>query len=451
MNRIHSVFSFFFMSLMGLILFSCADDYPVVYIPDGESNDMITIEIQPSIFGQKGGEDTLTFSASSNWTASSSVDWISLSMSGGGKGRNTIQVKVGKNKSLDERKGSITLMCGKALESVEIVQEGLDMTKLDFMSFTALDDNCSFGFNVKDGHEPLLSYSFDKLEWEEWDFSSIDLEKFQTVYLKGFNEKGFASDSESDNYFTTVGDLAADGNIMSLLYGEWFEDETAVPYKAFPYLFHNTTIRKAPKLPATELNYSAYSLMFAGCEFLEMAPELPAATLAANCYYGMFNNCVSLIESPKLPAEVLAPGCYSYMFAGCNNLIIAPELPVDQLEKDCYKYMFVGCSSLTAPPALPAKNLAESCYESMFVGCSGLTEGPELPATELQKNCYKQMFSMCSKLSSVKVAFTEIEDKNWLGDWLALTSFKGTLYNSPDASWSKEDVCLPEFWEIVSY
>ena len=141
------------------------------------------------------------------------------------------------------------------------------------------------------------------------------------------------------------------GNIMSLLYGEDFAENSELPSNAtFSGLFKGMRNIKSAEhlvLPSMVLTQSCYSNMFNGCTGLEKAPKLPATRLADACYAFMFYGCTSLVKAQvTLPATVLAPYCYYYMFHGCTSLTTAPNLPAKRLTDYCYAYMFRGCTSL---------------------------------------------------------------------------------------------------------
>ena len=125
--------------------------------------------------------------------------------------------------------------------------------------------------------------------------------------------------------FSSTGQFNVQGNIMSLLFGDDFTNQTDLTGKdyAFYNLFsQNTNIKSAKNLilPATTLADSCYRYMFDGCTGLTTAPELPATTLAENCYQGMFRGCIKLTSAPELPAETLTSWCYTGMFNGCTSL-----------------------------------------------------------------------------------------------------------------------------------
>ena len=205
--------------------------------------------------------------------------------------------------------------------------------------------------------------------------------------------------------FSSSGKFNAEGNIMSLLYGDDFAEKTSLSGKdgAFYQLFYRSSgIINAEKLvlPATTLADYCYFNMFNVCTSLTTAPELPATTLAGDCYCNMFWDCTSLTTAPDLPATTLANSCYSGMFRYCTSLTTAPELPATILSDYCYCDMFSYCASLTTAPALPATTLADCCYAGMFQFCTSLTSAPELPATTLAGYCYYGMFRDCASLTT---------------------------------------------------
>ena len=129
-----------------------------------------------------------------------------------------------------------------------------------------------------------------------------------------------------------------DGNIMSLLYGDNFANQTTLTTDlAFGGTFGNSNVVNAENLilPATTLADSCYTTMFWQCTNLITAPELPATTLASNCYADMFNGCTSLTTAPILPATILANYCYWYMFSGCTSLNSITCLATDISASSC--------------------------------------------------------------------------------------------------------------------
>ena len=70
------------------------------------------------------------------------------------------------------------------------------------------------------------------------------------------------------------------------------------------------------------------------------------------CFSLMFYNNTTLIKAPALPATTLATQCYQQMFYGCTSLTTIPALPATTLATSCCYQMFYGCTSLTTIPTI---------------------------------------------------------------------------------------------------
>jgi len=189
--------------------------------------------------------------------------------------------------------------------------------------------------------------------------------------------------------FASTGDFEAEGNVMSLLYGDNFVGQVDLTGK--DYAFQN---------------------LFYGASYLQNAGNLslPATTLVRNCYNTMFTNCASLITPPKLPATTLT--------------------------ERCYYAMFHSCTSLTSAPELPAKTLLPYCYASMFYNCASLTTAPELLATTLVSNCYDNMFLGCTNLNYIKAMFTTTPSNLYTNYWVYNVASSGTFVKNSAATWN---------------
>lgn len=286
----------------------------------------------------------------------------------------------------------------------------------------------------------------------------ITLNTGDKVMLKGTNTSLGNSNAANCCYIGAQKNFKVYGNIMSLLYGDDFEDNnTLTANYAFAYLFFNNDYKTLVdasnlKLPATTLTAYCYYTMFYGCTSLTTAPVLPATTLASGCYNNMFTGCTSLTSVAALPATTLVDSCYGSMFMGCSSLTTAPTLPATNLASGCYSSMFYGCSSLTTAPVLPATTLASGCYTDMFEGCTSLTKAPELLATVLVDNCYSYMFYGCTSLNEVVCLATDISAQNCITDWLGRVSSTGTFYkDSSMTSWPSGSSGIPTGWTIQNY
>ena len=215
-----------------------------------------------------------------------------------------------------------------------------------------------------------LEYSYDGVDWSEWDLSSLNINSGDTLYIRGYNPKGFNHNNMSMGYSSfrmKGGKVSCSGNIMSL-----------IDYK---------------NLPDVIPNWYCFFKLFSGCRVLVSAPELPATKLNISCYACMFENCSSLKSAPELPATELEASCYLGMFSGCSSLKSAPELPAIELANGCYNYMFENCTSLTTMPELPAADLRVGCYK-MFSGCTSLKNKPEITESYKSRMTFKEYCQM---------------------------------------------------------
>ncbi|MCQ2112435.1 MAG: leucine-rich repeat domain-containing protein [Bacteroidaceae bacterium] len=282
----------------------------------------------------------------------------------------------------------------------------------DYLCFTANTAGSTVEL-VKNGDACDVVIQFSTNHGDSWQTVDFSIETTtgvillndagDKVYFRNAADEvatGFSLNSNSYYQFKMSGNIAASGNVMSLIDKRC--GATTIPCAGcFCCLFYECqSLISAPELPATTLTDYCYGSMFCKCPNLRTAPELPATTLTDNCYGSMFHSCTSLKSAPNLPAMTLANNCCQYMFKDCINLESAPNMPAMTLATKCYLYMFAGCTNLKSAPKLPATTLADYCYQYMFEGCTGLKSAPELPATTLKTRCYQYMFSGCTGLTS---------------------------------------------------
>ena len=120
------------------------------------------------------------------------------------------------------------------------------------------------------------------------------------------------------------------GNIMSLLYGDNFINQTSLVGKeyAFANLFRgNTYVNEFYAnnliLPSDTVEGCYYRMFYyfdSGNGGLLSGPELPSTILTTKCYYGLFEHCSSLTTAPELLATTLADGSYRSLFNNCTSL-----------------------------------------------------------------------------------------------------------------------------------
>ena len=145
-----------------------------------------------------------------------------------------------------------------------------------------------------------LQTSFDGKSWTPYNVGdTITIPKMGgKVYFKAAGQNGRLATSPSDYHkFEFTSDFEASGNVNSLLEeNEEVARTMSLANREMCYvnLFSDTNLATAPELPATELAFGCYAMMFHNCSYLTRAPELPATTLTDNCYYSMFSGCGNL-------------------------------------------------------------------------------------------------------------------------------------------------------------
>ena len=317
------------------------------------------------------------------------------------------------------------------------------------------------------------------------------INKGDKILFKSITSK-FSNTNSAYHYFNSTKNISAEGNILSLLYGDDFLSYDSLPSisskekdktqqlgcifkgnkkiisaenlilkpttlspKCYASMFYGcTSLTTTPELPATTTYEYSYQGMFHSCTSLTTAPTsigVSSAIIADFCCYDMFYGCTSLTTAPELPATTLANSCYSAMFEGCTSLTTAPELPATTLANSCYSDMFYGCTSLTTAPELPATTLANSCYSDMFKNCTSLTTAPELPATTLAYSCYARMFYGCTSLSTITCLAIDISasycTENWVNGVADIGTFKK---HSNMSSWTTGVNGIPSGWAVES-
>lgn len=174
----------------------------------------------------------------------------------------------------------------------------------------------------------------------------------------------YTNDSKKESIIVSDKDIKIYGNIMSLLYGSSFTNQTSLPADTtenFKGLFRNCgdiVDAKHLILPATTLADYCYEQMFYGCISLTTAPSLPATTLANSCYKNMFYDCTILTTAPELPATILPNSSYYQMFMNCSSLNYIKCLTTDTGTTRLYNWVsgvaatgtFVKNSSVTNWP-----------------------------------------------------------------------------------------------------
>ena len=245
-----------------------------------------------------------------------------------------------------------------------------------YFTIEAIDNNMYIGFAPVSNQ--YCYYSTDSgLTWQS--SSAI------TVYNLNAGDKVlFKGNLYPYEQYSGIGGISSNkrykayGNIMSLLYGDLFSNQTSLNgmVNVFNGLFATEDITDASNLilPATTLTEGCYSSMFHGCNLLTAPPKLPATTLAKQCYSQMFENCTSLTTAPDLPATTLAYACYYLMFRNCSSLNY-----IKCLAEDFYNTTWDTAHWVTGVAS--SGTFIKNCNTTWTIGESGIPSGWSV-------NCY---------------------------------------------------------------
>ena len=358
----------------------------------------------------KGGtatKDNCTFKVYGNYEDGTSVD-ISSDVTVEG----TLLVPSSKAEQRHEA-GQLTLIASYSglttTGNVTAYQEAAVDFSTEPLTFNILSDG-TINWVASSSVTKTIEYKLNNDEWvsiaskKGSSAPTINVVKGDKLQFRGNNTQYATSYSNYNSFSGSTASFEAEGNIMSLIYGDDFKNNLAISGK---YTFLR---------------------LFEQCVNLVSAENLilPANTLVHGCYFGMFSNCTSLTTVP-------------------SNL-----LPATTVLKSCYRKMFLGCTSLTTAPELPSTSVATSCYDSMFQGCTSLTRAPELlKDNDLAMSCYYSMFKGCTSLNYIKCLATNITAYLCTNDWVSGVASTGTFVKNPDmASWTAGTSGIPTGWTV---
>lgn len=332
----------------------------------------------------------------------------------------------------------------------------------DYLTIVSMaDDNVIKFFASDDNNTRSIDVSTNGRTWETKTSSTTGatlatLNNGQKLYVRGVTSS--YANGTYYHYFEATGNFALEGNIMSLLYGDNFEGQTALPsgtYTFYRMFYYKSTLSDISNLvmPATTLRQGCYERMFQGTGITSL-PEnlLPATTLAPSCYYNMFYGCaITEIPSGFLPATTLAENCYFGMFEYVPiTTLPSGLLPATTLADSCYRQMFYHCESLAtvASDLMGATALASACCRGMFSGCSSLQNSPDLLAPTLITDCYRVMFNGCTSITYIKCTATSISASNATNAWLGGASSTGTFVRASGVNWARSTSGVPSGWTL---
>ena len=202
---------------------------------------------------------------------------------------------------------TVSFMDDICIVNDDIFEEKPAPTIKDYFCFTALEDSAvtwstvAYNNDTTYDEEIHIQYSKDGKTWTDWNNAResrrVSLNKGSKLYVKGVNNtlsyrssKYFLFDSYETGLGNT-GSLKVSGNIMSLIYGEDFEDKNVIASKfCFGKLFReaNCISEVDLTLPATTLHEQCYfQLLLMTFDVKKIKMTLPAVQLVKGCYYQM--------------------------------------------------------------------------------------------------------------------------------------------------------------------
>lgn len=230
-----------------------------------------------------------------------------------------------------------------------IVEDDYHDYSLDYLTLVPLESGTFKYFKKGTGNN--IEYSTDSgTTWTSLAPNTVTptISANEKILWRGNISPGTSSSSEGTVIFSSTGQFDAEGNPLSIIYGDNFTGKTSTPQYACSSMFSGcTNLINAENisLHETSIGRAAYPNMFWGCTSLISAPILPATSLGDYCYSRMFQNCSSITAAPELPATTLRTGSYKNMFNGCSSLNYIKMLATTTSASDCLTDWVVGVAA----------------------------------------------------------------------------------------------------------
>jgi len=205
----------------------------------------------------------------------------------------------------------------------------------DYLTLSILSGGTIKWNSIGSGQAKTIQYSLNNGQWTSITASTattITVAAGDSLRLKGTNVSYASSKSNYSGFEGGTATFNAEGNIMSLIYGDNFLNKTTFSGGTYNFcsLFKLSSVVSAENLvlPCTTLTEYCYRALFSKCTTLTTAPKLPALTLTKGCYWYMFEEC-GIQSAPELLAPILVQECYGNMFTGCTHLNFIKCLAID--------------------------------------------------------------------------------------------------------------------------
>lgn len=184
----------------------------------------------------------------------------------------------------------------------------------DYLKFTATQNGSTVGI-VNTSNQPDIQVNVNGTGWQDWDYSTIDLDNGEWVKMRGDNPLGFSRVFNQYSTFAVTGSVAGSGNIMTLIDMTGETDTIPCDY-CFGSIFSGATgLTSAPDFPAVNLTSGCYYMAFANSGVVTPMSELPARSVPASAYFGMFNKASHLATPPQIGSPSMSNYSMAMMFA----------------------------------------------------------------------------------------------------------------------------------------
>ena len=316
-------------------------------------------------FQSGASSTTITVDSNMIWTASTSTPWITITT-----GASALNVAVSENTTGEDREGYITIdgrnMLGTVSTSITVNQAYVIDYTTRYLTTRSLANNNTITFIKATALRPTsatsMSYSTDNGQtWNTMTVGSgaqslsVTLNSGETAIWKGICTSWISGGTGGtySSYIHASGDFEVEGNMLSLCYGDNFQNYTGIGRRQIRTMFWSaTTLVNAENLviPITSVKADGADGTFA----LE----------------SMFYGCSNLVKGPKeipMISGTVPSGVFAQWFYGCTKLTSAPPLNYTSLVQRHYYYMFYNCSSLKSITCLATSGINSSSSTDHWV------------------------------------------------------------------------------------
>lgn len=260
--------------------------------------------------------------------------------------------------------------------------------------FTLATDNGNSGtFYIPNPNSMSLEYSADG--GSTWTSANASFSvTSSSVMIRGINSKPWATAENTSYAITANTQFHAEGNTMSLWYGDNFANQTTL-----------------------SVNHACQSMFNAS------------------------NNLTS-VENLVFPARTIGTHFYHTTFKNCSNLSGSVTFEMDVINQECLSITFENCSKLKAVYIPNATGITGSyAMYYTFNGCTSLEEihMPSMVSNANYNNTYSNLSSLRVFVNTATIG-TSISVNGTI-------SSNCTFYKNPNATWSG----IPSSWTIVDY